>query len=164
MLLLPSKFYLAGLLPKPLVPTIFPSLRDSPPPAQQPQGWAGAIFSLGTELILTHRQGTWGRAAGLGEGGKDQSKKAGPGADGGGSQVPGALGTQMEAGTAASAQGTGINLPRGAPSVRSRAGSPPSGFRWTPLPSPTLGFPPSPPWQVSWDRVILFSAQEMPLQ
>lgn len=63
-LLLPSKFCLAGSLPKPLVPTIFPFLRDSPPPAQQPQGWAGAIFSLGTELILTHPQGTWGRAVG----------------------------------------------------------------------------------------------------
>ena len=79
-LLLPSKFCLAGSLPKPLVPTILPSLGDSPPPAQQPQGWAGAIFSLGTELILTHRQGTWGRTLGLGGGREGQSKKAGPGA------------------------------------------------------------------------------------
>lgn len=54
LLLLSSKFRLAGLLPNPLVPTVFPSLRDSPPPVQQAQGWAGAIFSLGTELILTH--------------------------------------------------------------------------------------------------------------
>lgn len=79
-LLLPSKFCLAGSLPKPLVPTILPSLGDSPPPAQQPQGWAGAIFSLGTELILTHRQGTWGRTVGLWGGREGQSKKAGPGA------------------------------------------------------------------------------------
>lgn len=68
LLLLPSTHCLAASLPKPLVPTIVPSLGDSPPPAQQPQGWAGAIFSLGTELILTHRQGTWGRAVGLGGG------------------------------------------------------------------------------------------------
>lgn len=33
----------------------------------------------------------------------------------------------------------------------SRARGPPSSFRWTTLPSPTLGFPPSSPWQVSWD-------------
>lgn len=37
------------------------------------------------------------------------------------------------------------------------------GFRWTTLPGPTLGFQPS-SWQIAWDGVILFSAQEMPLQ
>lgn len=46
----------------------------------------------------------------------------------------------------------------------SRARSPPSSFRWTTLTRPTLGFPPSPPWQISWDGASLFSAQEMALQ
>lgn len=46
----------------------------------------------------------------------------------------------------------------------SMAGSPPPSFRWTTLPCSTPGFPPSPPRKISWDGVILFSAQEMPLQ
>lgn len=95
LILRPLKFSLAGSIPKPLVPTIFPSLGDSPPPAQQPQGWAGAIFSLGTELILTHPQGTWGPAAGWGGGGKTSPGKLD--LRQGWSQVPGTLGMQVEA-------------------------------------------------------------------
>lgn len=41
-----------------------------------------------------------------------------------------------------------------------RTGHPPRGFCWTPLLSPTPGFPGANPW----DGVILFSAQETPLQ
>lgn len=72
----PLKVLFGRLDSQNLVPTIFLSLGISPPPARQPQGWAGAIFSLGTELILTHRQGPGGGLAGRGEG-KDQSGKAG---------------------------------------------------------------------------------------
>lgn len=83
--LLPSKFCLAGSIPKPPVPTIFPSLGISPPPARQPQGWAGAIFSLGTELILTHRQGPGGGLAGWGEGEQRSGESWTPGTGGLGS-------------------------------------------------------------------------------
>lgn len=115
-----------------------------PSPSPQPQGWAGAIFSLGTELILTHRQGTWGRAE---ERGGSPGKLAW-GRGGLRSRHP----RNASGGWHCSLR---LSLARGAPPPR---------FRWGPTPRPTPGFPPSCPWQNSWDGVILFAAQKTPLQ
>lgn len=65
-----------------------PLPRGLPSPAQQPQGWAGNIFSLGTELILTHRQGDLGAGCRAGGGGRERTvQKAGRGAWGRGGGV-----------------------------------------------------------------------------
>lgn len=67
----------------------------------------------------------------------------------------------MEADSAARAEGTGMDSPEEHRPEWPLPGRPPRGFRWTPLPRPTPGFPSG---QISRDGVILFSAQEMPLR
>ena len=142
---------MAGSLPKPLVPTIVPSLGDSPPPAQQPQGWAGAIFSLGTELILTHRQGTWGRAVGLGGGREGPVQESWTWGSRGGGRGGGVLGPRRPKWRQAlqpQLKAQELTCQEEHPAWRAglEALPPASAGQLS-----TLGFPPSSPWQVSWD-------------